>query len=109
MEAVSTPRISAKHLDRYVNNTVIVVGKVLQLRGDTATIDADGNIQVNLNPVSGRNLPPQRPGQHMVSCRRVRNILTKASFALMLRMPIFPREMASKSSARCFRTTRSRS
>jgi hypothetical protein len=59
MDSVSTPRISAKHIDGYVNRTVIVVGKVLQLRGDTAAIDADGNIQVNLNPVSQRHGYPR--------------------------------------------------
>lgn len=51
MESVSTPRISSRFINAYINRTVMVVGKVIQLRGSEALIDADGQIQVNLNPV----------------------------------------------------------
>ncbi|KAK3685984.1 replication factor A protein 3 [Podospora appendiculata] len=49
MEAASTPRITCGYLDTYVGKNVMVVGKVLQLRGEEAVIDADGNITVHLN------------------------------------------------------------
>ncbi|KAH9901834.1 replication factor A protein 3 [Xylariomycetidae sp. FL2044] len=49
MESVSTPRISAGLISNYVGRNVIVVGKVLQLRGDSAIIDAEGQITVMLN------------------------------------------------------------
>ncbi|OIW29560.1 replication factor A protein 3 [Coniochaeta ligniaria NRRL 30616] len=49
MEATSTPRISGHYLDSYVGRNVMIVGKVVQLRGDTAIIDADGNVTAHLN------------------------------------------------------------
>ncbi|KAI1390994.1 uncharacterized protein F4822DRAFT_426847 [Hypoxylon trugodes] len=49
MESTSTPRISAALMDSYVGQNVIIVGKVQQLRGDTAFLEADGQIQANLN------------------------------------------------------------
>lgn len=49
MEPTSTPRISAALLDTYVGHNVIIVGKVVQLRGDTAFIEADGQVHANLN------------------------------------------------------------
>ncbi|KAI0897785.1 replication factor A protein 3-domain-containing protein [Annulohypoxylon nitens] len=49
MESTSTPRISATLMDSYVGQNVIIVGKVVQLRGDTAFLEADGQIQANLN------------------------------------------------------------
>lgn len=55
MEATSTPRVSSPYLDSYVGRNVMIVGKVVQLRGDQAIIDADGNITAHLNRVS----PPQ--------------------------------------------------
>lgn len=54
MEATSTPPISCPYLDSHVGQNVRVVGKVIQLRGDTAIIDADGNITANLNRVCTR-------------------------------------------------------
>lgn len=51
MDAASTPRISGRYIDSYVNRTVMVVGKVIQLRGSEALIDADGQINITLNPV----------------------------------------------------------
>ena len=58
MEASSTPRITCAYLDSYVGKNVIVVGKVVQLRGDEAIIDADGNITAHLHRVSFHPLPP---------------------------------------------------
>ncbi|KAK3326503.1 replication factor A protein 3 [Apodospora peruviana] len=49
MEATSTPRITCAYLNSYVGKNVMVVGKVMQLRGDEAVIDADGNITAHLN------------------------------------------------------------
>lgn len=53
MESTSTPRISATLMDSYVGQNVIIVGNVVQLRGDTAFLEADGQVQANLNRVSG--------------------------------------------------------
>ncbi|KAI2609086.1 uncharacterized protein GGS25DRAFT_303701 [Hypoxylon fragiforme] len=49
MEPISTPRISAALIDSYIGRNVIIVGKVSQLRGDVAFIEADGQVQANLN------------------------------------------------------------
>ncbi|KAK2602472.1 hypothetical protein N8I77_009001 [Diaporthe amygdali] len=49
MESQSTPRITAPYLDAYQGRNVIVVGRVVQLRGEAAVIDADGNITAHLN------------------------------------------------------------
>jgi hypothetical protein len=57
MEATSNPRITCGYLNSYVGKSVIIVGKVIQLRGDEALIDADGNITVHLNRVSLPNYP----------------------------------------------------
>lgn len=51
MEFQSTPRITAPYLDSYQGRNVIVVGRVVQLRGETALIDSDGNITAHLNRV----------------------------------------------------------
>lgn len=51
MESQPTPRLTAPYLDRYVGRNVIIVGKVVQLRGEIATIDADGAITAQLNRV----------------------------------------------------------
>ncbi|KAI4867266.1 replication factor A protein 3 [Hypoxylon rubiginosum] len=49
MESTSTPRISAALLESYTGQNVIIVGKVLQLRGDIAFLESDGQVQANLN------------------------------------------------------------
>ncbi|RYP04906.1 hypothetical protein DL765_010008 [Monosporascus sp. GIB2] len=49
MEPVSTPRISGQLIGSYVGRNVMIVGKVLQLRGDSAIIDAEGQITIMLN------------------------------------------------------------
>ncbi len=51
MEQTSTPRITCSYLDSYVGRNVTIVGKVAQLRGDTALLDSDGNITAHLNRV----------------------------------------------------------
>jgi replication factor A3 len=56
MEQSSTPRVTSGLLDHYVGRNVIVVGKVTQLRGETATLDADGNVTAHLNRVSAKRL-----------------------------------------------------
>lgn len=48
-EQVITPRITAPYLDAHRNQTVILVGRVTQLRGDNATLDSDGTVTVLLN------------------------------------------------------------
>lgn len=51
MESQPTPRITAPYLDSYQGRNVIIVGRVVQLRGEAAVIDADGNITAHLNRV----------------------------------------------------------
>lgn len=46
-----TPRILAPHLSTFQHRLVRVVGRVQQLRGETAVIDAGGNIDLVLNRV----------------------------------------------------------
>lgn len=46
-----TPRISAPYLSPFTNQTVRILGKVTQLRGETAVVDAGGPIDVVLNRV----------------------------------------------------------
>jgi len=48
-EASSTPRINSQYLDSFTNQIVRLVGKVVQLRGEQATIDAGGNVTAHLN------------------------------------------------------------
>jgi hypothetical protein len=51
MTSEATPRINAKYLDSFTNQTVRILGKVVSLRGETATVDANGTINVHLNRV----------------------------------------------------------
>jgi len=44
-----TPRITAPYLEQFSHQTVRILGKVTQLRGEQATIDAGGQIQLHLN------------------------------------------------------------
>ncbi|KAL7808800.1 hypothetical protein V8C44DRAFT_359581 [Trichoderma aethiopicum] len=48
-EQMSAPRITASYLDSFVGRVVTIVGTVTQLRGDQATIDADGIVTILLN------------------------------------------------------------
>jgi len=48
----STPRVTAPFLERFQGDTVRILGKVLQLRGEHATIDAGGSVNVLLSRVS---------------------------------------------------------
>ncbi len=50
-EPISTPRINSTYLDSFTNQTVRLLGKVVQLRGEQATIDAGGNVTAHLNRV----------------------------------------------------------
>lgn len=47
----TTPRITAEYLQQFSHKTVRILGKVTQLRGETATIDSSGQIQLHLNRV----------------------------------------------------------
>lgn len=51
MASEATPRINAKYLESFTNQTVRILGKVVSLRGETATVDANGSINVHLNRV----------------------------------------------------------
>ena len=51
MASEATPRVNARYLDSFTNQTVRILGKVVSLRGETATIDASGSINVHLNRV----------------------------------------------------------
>ena len=60
----ATPRITAPYLENFSHQTVRILGKVRQLRGEQATIDAGGSISVFLNRVSHPSppsLPPSLP------------------------------------------------
>jgi replication factor A3 len=50
----ATPRILAPHLEQFKHHAgpVRILGKVTQLRGEEATIDASGQITLRLNRVS---------------------------------------------------------
>lgn len=48
----ATPRITAAYLEQFQNQTVRVLGKVVQLRGEHATVEAGGQMSVLLNRVS---------------------------------------------------------
>ncbi|RDA91786.1 hypothetical protein CP533_2821 [Ophiocordyceps camponoti-saundersi (nom. inval.)] len=48
-EQMCAPRITAHYLSSSAGRLVTVVGKVTQLRGEQATIEADGVISVTLN------------------------------------------------------------
>jgi hypothetical protein len=50
--AEQTPRINAKYLEKFVNHTVRIVGKVTELHGESAKIDASGTINLILTRVS---------------------------------------------------------
>jgi hypothetical protein len=52
--AEQTPRINASYLEQFTHRTVRILGKVTQLRGEEATIDAGGQINVHLNRVCYR-------------------------------------------------------
>ncbi|KAK4193067.1 replication factor A protein 3 [Podospora australis] len=49
MAEQSTPRVTCGYLNSYVGKNVMIVGKVQQLRGDEAVIDADGSFTAHLN------------------------------------------------------------
>ena len=53
-EAMVTPRINATYLDNFTNQTVRLVGKVVQLRGEQVTVDSMGNVTAHLNRVRER-------------------------------------------------------
>jgi replication factor A3 len=52
MDTPQTPRVLAPHLANFQHRIVRILGKVTQLRGETAVIDAGGNVDVILNRVS---------------------------------------------------------
>jgi replication factor A3 len=45
----STPRILSPHLDSFTSRTIRLVGRVVQIRGEQATIDCGGNMTAHLN------------------------------------------------------------
>ncbi|KAF2863261.1 replication factor A protein 3 [Piedraia hortae CBS 480.64] len=47
--AEATPRVTQPYLEQFTHSTVRLLGKVRQLRGEQATIDAGGEIVVHLN------------------------------------------------------------
>jgi len=46
-----TPRINATYLEKFVNQTVRIVGKVTKVQGENAVIDAGGTITLILTRV----------------------------------------------------------
>jgi len=61
MASEATPRINAQYLDSFTNQTVRLLGKVTSLRGETATIDANGSVNIHLNRVNLPSLAPPPP------------------------------------------------
>ncbi|PSN66495.1 ssDNA binding protein-like protein Ssb3 [Corynespora cassiicola Philippines] len=49
MDHPQTPRVLASHLEQFRHRIVRVLGKVVQLKGESAVIDAGGHIDVQLN------------------------------------------------------------
>jgi DNA/RNA endonuclease YhcR with UshA esterase domain len=45
------PRINAQYLEAFTGKTVMITGKVSQIRGESAVIDANGEVTVLLNRV----------------------------------------------------------
>ena len=48
-EPISTPRITSPYLDSFTNRTIRLTGRVLQIRGEQAIIDSDGNVTAHLS------------------------------------------------------------
>jgi hypothetical protein len=46
-----TPRINAAYLEKWVNHTVRIVGKVTRVQGDMANIDSAGPVTLQLTRV----------------------------------------------------------
>lgn len=55
MDHPQTPRVLQPHLSSFQHRIVRVLGKVVQLRGENAVVDAGGQIDVILNRVSISN------------------------------------------------------
>ncbi|MCJ1337923.1 hypothetical protein MMC09_003207 [Bachmanniomyces sp. S44760] len=47
--ATATPRVSAPYLESFTNQTVRILGKVISLRGETATLECNGPVNIYLN------------------------------------------------------------
>lgn len=69
-EAIATPRINSSYLDSFTNQTVRMIGKVVQLRGEQAIIDAGGNITAHLTRVSRSRVlvASASPPVHFLGC-----------------------------------------
>ena len=67
----ATPRITAPYLEQFSHQTVRILGKVRQLRGEQATIDAGGQISVFLNRVCHCLLTKSGPIQAAIICEFV--------------------------------------
>ena len=48
----TTPRITAPYLENFTHQIVRILGKVTQLRGENATVDAGGQISLHLSRVN---------------------------------------------------------
>ena len=51
MSSEQTPRVNSALLERFVGQNVRLVGKVIQLRGESATLDSNGNVVVHMTSV----------------------------------------------------------
>ncbi len=56
-EPLSTPRINSTYLESFTNRTIRLTGKVIQLRGEEATLDSNGHVTAHLNRVCAYFLP----------------------------------------------------
>ncbi|KAF8477094.1 replication factor A protein 3 [Kalaharituber pfeilii] len=48
MNSEQTPRINSTMLENFINRTIRMVGKVLELRGETATVDSAGSALIHM-------------------------------------------------------------
>lgn len=98
MDSQSTPRLSAPYLDGYVGRNVTVVGKVVQIRGESAVVDADGHITAHLNRVCVRYTSCAASRPHHIS---------KANFnqSPINRKLIYPLEAPPRSLVKSIRTS----
>ena len=89
MDNISTPRVTCSYLNSYLGRNVLIVGKVMELRGDEAIVDADGSITVHLNRVSAARPSPFNLTPHLYQLPLPVQSLVggRWSLVLMLRQP----------------------
>lgn len=90
MDVQPTPRATAPYLESYVGRNVTVVGKVAQLRGDQAVIDADGSITAHLNRVRADLSCCRLPRGALASCPSLGYAVLHPAEQLSCTNPCYP-------------------